>query len=494
MYVELINWDGTKIGSSKVPVTDNLASGSIQIPVDIISGNYFLRAYTKWMRNFSPYSYTYIPVKIVNPLSKAIVAGPENNGNASREIVPVVAKELEGVVVSGLKEVYDTRDLISLEIDQGPPALSGNFSMSVVRAGGFDSPLRSSVLFDSVVVQEGERVVDHLPELYGLSLEGQLVDGTTGFPVEDTRVNLSSISEPFHYSSDVTDEKGAFVFTLPYEEGMHELHIAPEGDSGLDYKLLITGEFCNEPVHLPFVPFTLNDREREMAQELLLNTQINARFEEVLQPNTPESSPTTFYGRPASVTYVKDFIELINLEEFFYELIRSVTVANRGRDPYLVVNSRGSLGMFPPLVLMDNIKVKNDRSLLETPARRVERIEVVNEGYVIGNEKYSGIVSVFSREGDMAGLKIENGSRFLNYRLYDAPEPEVVHGKEGADQATFPDRRVTLFWNPRLQLSDGVSHVSFYASDVPGEYEIVIRGLDSQNSVLEYRTASFTVK
>jgi hypothetical protein len=494
MYVELINWDGTKIGHSKVPITDNIASGSIQIPDDISSGNYYLRVYTKWMRNFSPYSYTYIPLKIMNPLSKAIVAGPEINGNSSGEIVRVIPKELEGVVVSGLKEVYDKRAMISLKIEQEPHTLSGTFSMSVVRAGGFDSTPLHSVLFDSVAEQDRERAIAHLPELFGLSLAGQLVDEISGFPIGDTRVNLSSVSEPFHFSSDVTDENGTFMYTLPFEEGMHELHIAPEGDSGRQYRLLITGEFCNEPVQLPFVPFTLNEREREVAHKLLLNTQINARFEKGLQTDLQESSPIPFYGRPASVTFVKDYIELINLEEFFYELIRSVTVANRGRDPYLVVNSRGSLGMFPPLVLMDNIKVKNDKSLLVTPARRVERIEVVNEGYVIGNEKYSGIISVYSKEGDMAGLKIEDGSRFFNYRLYDIQEPEVSYGAEANDNAALPDRRVTLFWEPRLQISEAASQVCFYTSDVPGDYEIVIRGLDRHNNVLEYRAAAFTVK
>lgn len=495
MYVELINWDGTKIGHSKVPVRDGFAAGSIRIPYDISSGNYYLRAYTKWMRNYSAYSYAYIPVKIVNPFSEAIVAGPEKNGNTAGAILPGNPNDLKGIVVSGLQEVYDKREMISLEIQMDSSALPGTFSMGVVRAGGFNAALRPSVYFDRTIEQEGERVVEYLPELYGLSLAGQLVDETSGFPVGNTRLNLSSVSEPFHFSSDMTDDDGAFLFTLPYDEDLHELHIAPEGDSGREYKLLITGEFCNKTVHLPYVPFALNNQEREMARELLLNIQINERFEEVIQSDRQEHAYSIpFYGRPASVTYVKDYIELINLEEFFYELIRSVTVSSRGKDPYLVVNSQGSLGMSPPLVLMDNIKVKNDKSLLETSARRVERIEVVNRGYVIGNEKYSGIISVFSTAGDMAGLKIENGSRFFNYRLYDTHESGFTYIEKSSDQAAFPDRRITLFWEPKLQLSEEASNVRFYTSDVPGEYEIVIRGIDSQDNLLEYRTATFTVK
>ena len=67
LYVELIRRNGDKLAQGKFPFDKNGSSGCLEISKDIISGNYYLRAYTKWMRNYSPDEYAYIPLTIVNP-------------------------------------------------------------------------------------------------------------------------------------------------------------------------------------------------------------------------------------------------------------------------------------------------------------------------------------------------------------------------------------------------------------------------------------------
>ena len=46
MYVELIRWNGNKLSQVKVPLMSSYAHGSLAIPLDVESGNYYLRAYT----------------------------------------------------------------------------------------------------------------------------------------------------------------------------------------------------------------------------------------------------------------------------------------------------------------------------------------------------------------------------------------------------------------------------------------------------------------
>jgi len=53
LYVELIKWNGNKLVQMKLNLTRPETSGVIIIPGNLLSGNYYLRAYTKWMRNFS---------------------------------------------------------------------------------------------------------------------------------------------------------------------------------------------------------------------------------------------------------------------------------------------------------------------------------------------------------------------------------------------------------------------------------------------------------
>ena len=67
-YIELISAEGKKISKGKYLIEKSAGSGCINIPTDVATGNYFIRAYTKYMRNTGPESYCYIPLKLINPL------------------------------------------------------------------------------------------------------------------------------------------------------------------------------------------------------------------------------------------------------------------------------------------------------------------------------------------------------------------------------------------------------------------------------------------
>lgn len=65
--MELVSADGISMTRSKYQVVDGITSGEIQIPSNLISGRYFLRTYTRWMRNWGPEVYSYVPLRIINP-------------------------------------------------------------------------------------------------------------------------------------------------------------------------------------------------------------------------------------------------------------------------------------------------------------------------------------------------------------------------------------------------------------------------------------------
>ena len=52
VYVELFNTDNEPTIQLKIPVKNGLGEGSIDLPNNLKSGNYVLRAYTHWMKNF----------------------------------------------------------------------------------------------------------------------------------------------------------------------------------------------------------------------------------------------------------------------------------------------------------------------------------------------------------------------------------------------------------------------------------------------------------
>lgn len=495
LYVELITWNGTKLAQSKIPIENGYANGYIQVPENIKSGNYYLRTYTKWMRNYSPYTYTYLPVKIVNPYSIFIDKGPETNEISAKTKVESSSELADGIVISELQETYRKRQFIEFEISLSDNNLSGQYCISVAKLGSLDVA-NNSFRYINTNDTESSKEIEFLPEISGLSVSGKIADKNTAEPVQNMKINLSSYSSSFYLSSATSDKEGSFVFTLPHYEGNYEFHLAKESNSNEESEILVANEFCHQPITLPYTAFQLNGQERLTAEEIVLNSQLGGKYIEVDSSlQSKQDISTAFYGIPTTIIYEKDFIELIDLKEFFYELVYSVSVGYLKRKPYLIINGQTSLVSYPPLILMDNIPVANDEKLLETPCRKIERIEVINKGYVVGDNMYSGIISIFSENKDMAGLESTKNSHFFSYQLYSNNDYSVPDYSITTNRSTAADRRNLLYWQPQLQLSrEDTTKVSFYTSDAPGHYVVCLRGLDSENNSTVYGKAIFTVK
>ncbi len=69
VYIEIFNQQQSII-KEKFMIRDGSAEGIILIPDEMISGNYFMRAYTKFQRNLSPESIFTRHIRIINPKSQ----------------------------------------------------------------------------------------------------------------------------------------------------------------------------------------------------------------------------------------------------------------------------------------------------------------------------------------------------------------------------------------------------------------------------------------
>lgn len=67
-YVEILDRENKPVMQAKIALAKGKGNGSFYLPVSVNSGNYKLRAYTNWMKNFSAAQYFEKPVTIVNTL------------------------------------------------------------------------------------------------------------------------------------------------------------------------------------------------------------------------------------------------------------------------------------------------------------------------------------------------------------------------------------------------------------------------------------------
>ncbi|HEY0769381.1 MAG TPA: hypothetical protein VGD31_03545, partial [Sphingobacteriaceae bacterium] len=98
-YLEVLDKDNNAIIQTMISLSQGRGSGSVYLPVSINSGNYKVRAYTRWMRNFSPEFYFQKNITIINSLKEPDLLPQEN---------PVTSYDLSfypegGNLVSGIR-------------------------------------------------------------------------------------------------------------------------------------------------------------------------------------------------------------------------------------------------------------------------------------------------------------------------------------------------------------------------------------------------------
>jgi len=117
VYVELLDNNQVAVLQTKVEMRNGSGSGSIYVPVTTNNGSYKLRAYTNWMKNFSPDYYFEKNITLVNPqIAPTAVAAanpsdfdiqffPEGgnlvNGLTSKVAFKAVDKSGKGISFSG---------------------------------------------------------------------------------------------------------------------------------------------------------------------------------------------------------------------------------------------------------------------------------------------------------------------------------------------------------------------------------------------------------
>lgn len=80
VYVEMLNQDNEPVLQRKIEMQDGIGAGSMFVPAALSAGNYQIRAYTNWMKNFSPDYFFHSTISVVNTFVKT--GAPTKTGPA----------------------------------------------------------------------------------------------------------------------------------------------------------------------------------------------------------------------------------------------------------------------------------------------------------------------------------------------------------------------------------------------------------------------------
>ena len=499
LYVELIRWNGAKLVQIKFELTRPEISSSIEIPKNLPSGTYYLRAYTKWMRNFSINEYAYQQVKIVNPFKADTDKGPTENSISinKKSFITTEEKLTKGVKCTLNKKEFSTGEIVEvdLQLNNTNPSKSGSYCITVVKVGAIDTTFNSLKLY-STDPETINTDIEYLPEIRGNTISGKVVNMDTKLPVKDILVSLSEPRNGEYYSLYKTNDSGRFVFSLSgLKQPQYDFYIQAENKENTTLEILVDNGFCNEPVHLPYVIFSLTDNEKDLVKDLVVNMQLSNVFQNDSFPDTNNftQQPIVFFGSKCAEYFTDKYIELANFGEFIDEIVLETSLAYNKEKALSILMNKENPSIFPPLILMDNIQVDNNEKLLKIPSNRIEKVNVINKDYAIVDSKYAGIISIYSKNKDFAGLDLNRSSLFFSYQLLTASNFDYNYKKPSEER--IPDRRNILYWNPDIQLStENKSRITFYNADDTGEYVILVRNKNVKDGKYIYGTSYFLVK
>jgi hypothetical protein len=500
LHVDLVDKDGNVKLDSRFPITGNTIAGDFSLPSYIESGDYTLRAYTRWMLNFDP---AYLFKKPIRVLKQGEVAKTkEYRPNESNNTIKIVTE----------KSQYEPREKITVTIealDEFDKNIPSNLSVSVTDiiqsvpaanessiANNFDIP---HVLLPDTL----DRKTRHLIE-YGFDVKGRFVPakkqkhstGLLRFVQEESNLEFVMTTEEdgSFYAPNLllydTAKLSVVGQTLKGKPGRIEFDTA---QLKLNYSsaepLQIETYIADRPVR-PYIPDFA--AVRILDEVTITGERIEKKSASQVMADVEVSGDWIRASRAA------DVLSALQMKVPGFRVIVQ-NDASGFPVKYLLLGGASSFGNIKtqePLVLIDNVVV-ND--FMGGPAAAVEalnpaeieRVEISKFGNnaAYGVRGGSGVIGIHTRRGppeatalgayDKALLRPLPVKGFSPIRKFISPDYSTPE-----KNIAVTDNRSTIYWNPSIQTKDSAAVVSFFAADNTTQYRIVVEGVTTNGRAI----------
>lgn len=490
-YVEIINSNGQRLVRNKIELINGIGSAEIFITTNFESGRYKLIGYTSWMQNNADNKYFETELIIINPFKP--FKNKEENATFNQNFTKDAKHDSdESVVLSLQKKVFTTREKIALNVVKNQiKSGEGNYTLAVRKIDSLD--LINSKSYSFKVPTEKVNSITSLPELRGEILSGTISNENKNVSVKDISVGLSLTGKKFDFKIYKTDKNGAFNFILDKNISNNEAYIQVIDANPENFKItlddpvssMVNYSDLNSPLYIN--PDFINQIEERLVACQVLNsyTVFNAKIK--------DSVFTPFYY-PLHKDYILDeYKRFPSFKETITEVVAGVYYKYKKKRYTLFINDFESFSdsYGEPLVLVDGLLVQNLNELFQFNPKNIYKISVINVPYVYGSKIYSGVISVITTDNNF----ITNSKDVIPIsleRYYTSVEALQPNYATTASER-IPDYRYQLLWETNLVISDSMAPITFYTSDIKGDFEITLEGFNEQGKhirVQEY----FSVK
>lgn len=107
---------------------------------------------------------------------------------------------------------------------------------------------------------------------------------------------------------------------------------------------------------------------------------------------------------------------------------------------------------------------------------------------------FSGLISIFSKEGDLGGMDLQEQNQYFELQLFAGGIPAVDYNPQPSSPHDANTHNL-LYFNPGIVL-DGREPltISFNTGDALGRYTLKVRGISDSGDPVLFKQHEFTVK
>ncbi|OUL61889.1 hypothetical protein [Flavobacterium sp. AJR] len=514
-HVELIDSENNLIFMNKIYLDNGKGQGDFFIPTTINTGNYKLIAYTNWMLNKKDSKVSEIDLVIINPYLKSVKSNSIKDSNSQKNETKVSETKSDLALSPTKDQTFAIelnkisaikREQLSLKIKSlNAISSKGNYSLSIKKIDNLPSkkPLNSYEFVKHNSNNKWANTINDtilfIPELRGEIISGTITNSKDSKQINDKSVALSIPGTDFGFKIVKTNLNGKFNFILDKNPNYTNVVAQVIGDDKNDYTIEIDK---TKPYTLSELKFAdelnLTSDYKNSIEERSIANQIENAYYSIKKDSVEANSKAVSFFNPLQKEYILgDYTSFPSLKETITEVVKEVYY--REEDKKYSLNVRDinyDLKYFsePTLVLVDGLLIQNVNELFDYKTDNIYKISVVPGVYFYGPKAFNGIISFTTKRNDYVSK--ETGNYILKSEI-QRPLNKTIYFKQdytdGDKYNRIPDYRYQLLWQPDLTLENKENIISFFTSDVSGEYEINLEGFTQEGIPVSLRE-TFEVK
>ena len=334
-------------------------------------------------------------------------------------------------------------------------------------------------------IQQNKTAFEYIPEYEGHAITAKITDKKTGQPAENIIAYLSVPGKSYRLAVAKSNKSGLVEFNVTDFVGGDELILQTDQQHDSTYRIDIVNPFSEKFSSLQGGMFGLSEKVEDLLVQHSINTQVQNAFsgEKNQQFFAADIDTVPFYGDAVKKYVLDDYTRFTTMEEVLREYVVEVGV-RRQKGNFVLKTLDDPHNLFfdeNPLVLVDGVPFFNMDTVIALNPLKIRKLEVMPHKYYLGPLTLNGVVSYTTYKGDLDGIQLDPSSLVLEYDGLQL-EREFYYPKYDnlvAINSRLPDFRDVLYWSPDVKTDGktGKTAASFYTSDLPGTYAVVIQGI-----------------